>query len=104
MSADYVISGEIALVRDMYHLTIKANQVESIRIVQSPVMEIKKPDRSVTRFLPVDDSWKQKKAYFGGRAGEVMNMFSLTGANSFYKNGEVERTQFSFNGAGQFAW
>ncbi|MDR1221089.1 MAG: outer membrane beta-barrel protein [Treponema sp.] len=107
MSPDYVISGEIALVRNVYHLTVKANHIESMRIVQPHVMKIKKSDRSVTQFLPVvdvDDSWKQKRVYFGGRAGAVMNMFSLTGANSYYKAGEVERPQFSFNGAGQIAW
>ncbi|MDR1221183.1 MAG: PorT family protein [Treponema sp.] len=97
----YVISGEIALVGDEYHLTVKANDDSGRIALQPPVKEIKRSDRSVTRF---DDSWKQKKAYFGGRAGAVMNMFSLGDTNSFYEKGKVEQPQFSFNGAGQFAW
>jgi hypothetical protein len=99
----YVISGEISLVGDVYRLAVKANHVSGLIALQPPVMEIKKSDRRI-QSLSVDDSWKQKKVYFGGRAGGVMNMFSLADANSFYQEGEVEQPQYSVNGAGQFAW
>lgn len=103
MGADYVILGNIALAGDVYHLTVRATHVEAGRRVQPPVKEIKKSDRSLTRFLPVDNSWKEKNVYFGGRGGAVMNIFDLGDANSSYQDGKAE-SQISFNGAGQFTW
>jgi TolB-like protein len=103
MGAGYIISGEIALVGDVYHLTVKVNHLESGLIIQPPPKDIKKSDKSLTKFLTVDESWKEKKIYFGGRVGGIMNMFDLSDTNSFYEKGTADQ-QMSFNGAAQFAW
>ncbi|MDR2446280.1 MAG: hypothetical protein LBD58_03150 [Treponema sp.] len=104
LGAAYVVSGSVNLYRSVYQLTVKANAVETGEIVaRPPVMRIRKSDGRIAEFIAVDASWKEKRFYFGGRAGGVMNLFDISEANMLYQEGETE-PNVSVSGAGQFAW
>jgi TolB-like protein len=104
LGAAYVVSGSVKLYRSLYQLTVKANAVETMEVMaRPPTMRIRKSDERIAEFIAVDASWKEKRFYFGGRAGGVMNLFDLSQATMFYQEGAVD-PNVSVSGAGQFAW
>jgi hypothetical protein len=105
VGAAYIISGSVKLYRSLYQLTVKANTVGGSGevIARPPIMRIRKSDQRIAEFIALDTSWKEKRFYFGGRAGGVMNLFDISETNMLYQEGAVE-PNISISGAGQFAW
>jgi hypothetical protein len=104
LGAAYVVSGSVKLYRSVYQFTAKANAVETMEVIaRPPIMRIRKSDERIAEFIAADSSWKEKRFYFGGRAGGVMNLFDISETNMLYQEGKTE-PNISVSGAGQFAW